>query len=209
MLMKSFCNNLIKSNLLAAPYRISSLFYSNGSSGGKPFESNIALKNIYPKSSLDVTRIPSTPVSENESLFSGYIPLNKLSITYSRSSGPGGQNVNKVNTKVDLRFKVSDASWISDEIKNKLREKYPNTINSEDFFVIRSERTRSQQLNLADAVDKLRYMIHRAIHVIPPPSTKDIEIKRRRQEKAARERLRVKRERSLIKRYRQNIDVEL
>ena len=59
--------------------------------------------------------------------------LDQLDITYSRSSGPGGQNVNKVNTKVDIRFHLDSASWISDEIKQKLREKVSLT---GELFVI-------------------------------------------------------------------------
>lgn len=53
-------------------------------------------------------------------MFTGYIPVEELDITYSTSSGPGGQNVNKVNTKVDLRFKVESAQWLNDEIRQKL-----------------------------------------------------------------------------------------
>jgi len=46
----------------------------------------------------------------------------KLHITYSKSSGPGGQNVNMVNTKVDLRFHVASAEWISQDIREKILE---------------------------------------------------------------------------------------
>lgn len=46
----------------------------------------------------------------------------RLDITYSKSTGPGGQLVNKVFTKVDLRFHVESAEWLSDEIKRKLLE---------------------------------------------------------------------------------------
>lgn len=55
--------------------------------------------------------------------FSGYIPVKEIDIMYSTSSGPGGQNVNRVNTKVDLRFHVKNASWLNDEIKELLLEK--------------------------------------------------------------------------------------
>jgi peptidyl-tRNA hydrolase ICT1 len=61
------------------------------------------------------------PAPSKES-FNGFIPLDQLQITYDRSSGPGGQNVNKVSTKVDLRFQVKEASWLSDAIKNRLIE---------------------------------------------------------------------------------------
>lgn len=56
----------------------------------------------------------------DKSIFSGYIPVEELEITYSTSSGPGGQNVNKVNTKVDLRFKIESAKWLNDEVRQKL-----------------------------------------------------------------------------------------
>lgn len=52
--------------------------------------------------------------------FNGYIPIETLKLTFSRSSGPGGQNVNKVDSKVDLRFHVSTAEWISEPIRQKL-----------------------------------------------------------------------------------------
>lgn len=48
--------------------------------------------------------------------------MDQLQVTYDRSSGPGGQNVNKVATKVDLRFHVNNANWISDEVKKRLHE---------------------------------------------------------------------------------------
>lgn len=55
--------------------------------------------------------------------FNGYIPMKKLTVTYSRSSGPGGQNVNKLETKVDLRFHVETSDWIPELVRNKLLDK--------------------------------------------------------------------------------------
>jgi peptidyl-tRNA hydrolase ICT1 len=54
--------------------------------------------------------------------FNGYIPIKELDITYSRASGPGGQNVNCVSTKVDLRFKVETASWLSETTRKAMME---------------------------------------------------------------------------------------
>lgn len=61
-------------------------------------------------------------------------------VSLHHSGGPGGQNVNKVNTKVDIRFKVKDADWLSDHAKERLRKMYGNKWNGEGEFVITSQR---------------------------------------------------------------------
>lgn len=57
---------------------------------------------------------------------------------------------------------------------------YKSSITVDGFLLVRSDKTRSQQLNLADALDKLRHMIHTAAYVQPPPSEEDYERSRRR-----------------------------
>lgn len=129
--------------------------------------------------------------------FTGYLPINELDITYSRSSGPGGQNVNKVNTKVDVRFNVQSASWIHSNTKAKLLDKvtllignifivlyinlfqYKTKLTNDGFLVFRSELTRSQQLNLADCLEKIRVAI-RNVEVEPVQSAETPEKIRRR-----------------------------
>lgn len=49
--------------------------------------------------------------------------MNKICVTYSRSSGPGGQNVNKVDTKVDLRFHLKSSEWIPEAVREKMLDK--------------------------------------------------------------------------------------
>ncbi|KAI8854756.1 hypothetical protein BC829DRAFT_439036 [Chytridium lagenaria] len=79
------------------------------------------------------------------------IPVDKLEISFSRSSGPGGQNVNKVNTKVDLRFEPSDADWLPLKFDLGLRLIY-----------------RTQPKNLSDCVSKLHEMIMKAAEAEVP-----------------------------------------
>ena len=54
--------------------------------------------------------------------FNGHIPIKKLDISYSRSSGPGGQHVNTTNTKVTVKLHLPSADWIPEETKQRLQQ---------------------------------------------------------------------------------------
>ncbi|CAH0564547.1 unnamed protein product [Brassicogethes aeneus] len=172
------------------------------------YKSALSLENLYPNSSAKLITPAKPPVDPKEK-FSGFIPIEELDITYSRSSGPGGQNVNKVNTKVDVRFKIESAKWINDDIKPKLLEKFKEKITKEGYLVFRSDLTRSQQLNLADCLEKIRCSIRNSLYEKPEPTPETEEKIRRRFERAARERLAIKRQRSDVKSSRQAPSVEM
>ncbi|XP_017121197.1 peptidyl-tRNA hydrolase ICT1, mitochondrial [Drosophila elegans] len=167
------------------------------------YRSDLSLDKLYPSARLQIyTPPPPPPGSANK--FNGFIPMDRLEITYSRSSGPGGQHVNTVNTKVDVRFKVAQADWIPEQTRQKLLQVLANRITKEGYFYIKSDLTRSQQMNLADALEKLRSLIRsQETLAAAPPSEETLEKLRRRQERAARERLQVKRGRGQIKADRQ------
>ncbi|KAF7389162.1 hypothetical protein V1477_014741 [Vespula maculifrons] len=171
------------------------------------YKSAVSLENLYPNSNLKLFTANFVP-EDASAKFNGYIPIEKLTITYSRSSGPGGQNVNTVNTKVDLRFNVKDATWLSNEIKEKLLEQQKNKVNKEGYLIIKSDITRSQQLNLADALEKLRTFIRKTLQEPPQITKETAEIIRKRQLKAARERIFVKRIRSQIKQTRTGVSTK-
>lgn len=125
------------------------------------FKSSIHTDNLYPGSDatskyakFDLAKLPT-----KDQTFTGFIPMNEIEFTYSHSSGPGGQNVNKNLTKVDLRFHLESASWLTDDVKNILKMMHVNQITKEGYLIVKSDRTRSRQLNQADALQKLRQFI--------------------------------------------------
>ena len=88
------------------------------------------------------------------------IPFSKLEYNFSKSSGPGGQNVNKLNTKVEIRFNLSEANWITNENKEKIRKVYSNKINQKDEFILTAQESRDQLQNKFAVEEKLASMIY-------------------------------------------------
>lgn len=86
----------------------------------------------------------------------------------SRSSGPGGQNVNKVNSKVELRYDIQNSLLLTDEQKEILLIKLSTKISSEGILSIVSQRDRSQLANKDDAISKFYLLISRALRPVKP-----------------------------------------
>ena len=83
----------------------------------------------------------------------------------SRSSGPGGQNVNKVNTKVELRFNLILTSGFSQTEKERLFDKLKNKINSEGELILISQSERTQLLNKIIVTEKFYEIISKALTI--------------------------------------------
>ncbi|KAG9267745.1 peptidyl-tRNA hydrolase ICT1, mitochondrial isoform X1 [Astyanax mexicanus] len=130
------------------------------------------------------------------------IPVDQLKISYSRSSGPGGQHVNKASTKAEVRFHVQTASWIPEEVRNEIILKNKTRINKAGELIVTSEMSRSQQRNLEDCLQKITEMITEASQRPPEPSEDDIALWAKRLEKRNLARLKEKKMQSATKRGR-------
>jgi len=87
------------------------------------------------------------------------IRLKELRFSFSRSSGAGGQNVNKVNSKATLRWDVLGSPSLPDDVRDRFLRSYSRRITADGEFVLSSQRFRDQGRNVADCLEKLRAML--------------------------------------------------
>ena len=120
-------------------------------------------------------------------------------MSFSRSPGPGGQNVNKVNSKVTLRWDIRNTQSLPWAVKQRFLARFGNRVTKEGHLVLTSHRYRDQPRNVADVQEKLRQLILLVIE--PPKQRKQI----KRSKSANRKRLDQKRRRSEKKSGRRNI----
>ncbi|MBP7861172.1 aminoacyl-tRNA hydrolase [bacterium] len=87
------------------------------------------------------------------------IPLSELDFSFARSGGPGGQNVNKVNSKAVLRWAVVVTDSLPYDVKARFLEKFANRLTAENEIIVTSQKFRDQNRNVDDCLEKLRAMI--------------------------------------------------
>lgn len=127
------------------------------------------------------------------------IPQSELEFTYARSSGPGGQNVNKTSSKAILKWSLVAASWVPEDVKERFASNFASRISTDGIVVIHSDESRDRATNERRCIEKLQDMLRR---VWLPPK-KRIETKPSRS--SQRKRVEVKRQRSDVKKTRRKV----
>jgi len=94
--------------------------------------------------------------------------LEQLEFTFVRSSGPGGQNVNKVSSKAQLRWNPGKSGLLSPEVLDRLQTLFPSHFTKEGDLLVTSQKTRDQLKNRDDCLEKLRNMILEASKIPKP-----------------------------------------
>jgi ribosome-associated protein len=87
------------------------------------------------------------------------IPDSELQLSFARSSGPGGQNVNKVSSKAMLRWHVAESAALPADVRERFLARYGNRVTTDGDLILISQRYRDQARNVADVREKLAAML--------------------------------------------------
>jgi len=90
------------------------------------------------------------------------IPEDEMTFSFIRAAGPGGQNVNKVATAVQLRFDVQHSSVLTEDIRRRLTRLAGKRMTDDGILVIEARRYRKQERNRQDAIERLNHLVEKA-----------------------------------------------
>jgi ribosome-associated protein len=124
------------------------------------------------------------------------IPTYEIEISASRAGGPGGQHVNKTNSRITLRWNVNHSMVLSEEQKQRIREKLQSELTLDGDLIIHSSESRSQDHNRKEALARFAHKINKALQV--PKKRMKSQVSKGAKEK----RLQSKKQRSELKKMR-------
>jgi ribosome-associated protein len=125
------------------------------------------------------------------------IPETELSFSASRSGGPGGQHVNKVSSRIELRFDLDASPSLTDEQKRRIRARLGARVTKDGVLRIVASSSRSQYANRQAAVERFQHLLERALQRVKPRvDTRVPAAAKRRRIEAKKVRGRLKRNRS-------------
>lgn len=130
------------------------------------------------------------------------IDSRELDFEYARSSGPGGQNVNKVETKATLRFSLADTGALTEEQKDLIRERLPGRITKKDVLRVTCQRHRTRESNRKECLDRFASLLADALTEDPERRATRVPRKEKRRRKDD------KKHRGRVKALRGPVDME-
>jgi ribosome-associated protein len=130
------------------------------------------------------------------------IPLRELKFLFTRSAGPGGQNVNKVSTRVELLYDLASSSALTDEQKARARSALGARIGPDGVLRVQAQNSRSQWQNRLIAAERLAGLLRQALR----PRKKRVASRPTRGSRE--ERFRTKKKKGTIKRFRGRVSPE-
>ena len=132
-----------------------------------------------------------------------WLDESEIRFDFIRSSGPGGQNVNKVSSAVQLRFDAAKSSALNDDIRRRLKRIAGRRMTSQGVLIIKAHRYRTQERNRQDAIDRMAALIRQA-------AEKPRQRRRTRPSAAVKQkRLAAKRHRAEVKRRRRAVRIRM
>ncbi|MFC1843081.1 alternative ribosome rescue aminoacyl-tRNA hydrolase ArfB [Candidatus Dependentiae bacterium] len=129
------------------------------------------------------------------------IPYHELEITTSRSGGPGGQHVNKTETRITVRWNVKETSAFPEPLKERVLENLESRLTADGYLIIHNSESRSQLQNKKNALENLAAIVRKALFV--PKKRIKTKIPKKEKEKRLRDK---KRRGDIKKRRRKNLD---
>jgi ribosome-associated protein len=126
-----------------------------------------------------------------------YLDERHLTFHFVRASGPGGQNVNKVSSAVQMRVRIDDLTELPDRVRNRLRELAGSRLTNDGEIIFEAQRHRTQERNKQDAIERLLAMLRKAAE------RKKYRVKTRPSLSAKRKRVDTKKKRGDTKKMRQ------
>ena len=135
----------------------------------------------------DLSLSPKNNINKSSSKEEDLISENEIEFQFSRSSGKGGQNVNKVETKVEIHWNINNSKAFSEEEKEKIKEALASRINQGGDLIIVSQEERSQLQNKMIALERLNSLVKEVLkeekeRVLskPPKSAKEKRLKEKK-----------------------------
>ena len=136
---------------------------------GRSLEAQRFTRNLVKMNIMEATPTPQTSSNALAVTAKLAIPLDEFAFEFARSGGPGGQNVNKVNSKAVLRWKPAESPSLPPLVRDRLVRAIGFKLTREGELLVTSQLTRDQGRNVADCLAKVRELVLIALH---PPKTR-------------------------------------